>query len=98
MPTWAATMGPAWATVEDTEAEWEWGGGLETWLPGADDNAALLGWWPISGPPHRMPLHPHWGTHTHATGSCWGLWSLGQQRWARPWDSAPEGTDVHSGC
>jgi len=60
MPAWAAAMGPAWATMEDIKAEWEWGVGLETWLPGADDNVALLGWWPISGPPHPISLHPYW--------------------------------------
>ena len=42
MPAWAAAMGPAWATMEDIKAEWEWGVGLETWLPGADDNVALF--------------------------------------------------------
>lgn len=61
MPTWAPAQGPAWATM-NTKAEWEWGGRLKTWPPGADDNAASAGLGaPISGPPHPISLYPYWG-------------------------------------
>lgn len=51
MPTWAPAIGPAWATMEDTKAEWEWGGGSR---PGLLEQMTMRPCW-IGGP---LVAHP----------------------------------------